>query len=172
MSQTLGDRILKVNHAGEHGAVNIYRAQILVSRLTCPDLTPTLHEFITHEQRHRALFQDRMQARGVRRCRSYFPCGWGGYTLGFVTALLGRQAIAATTFAVESVVLGHLEQQLAQLEQEDPDAHSAILDIVEEERQHHDHGQRLMEAGRFWPAVLTPVVRFSTESVIWLGMRL
>lgn len=171
MTQALGDRILKVDHAGEHGAVNIYRAQILVSRLTCPDLTPVLRQFTAREQRHRALFRDRMRARGVRR-RSYFPCGWGGYLLGFVTAVLGRHAIAATTVAVESVVLGHLHQQLAQLESHDPDAHAAVLDIVEEERQHHEQGERLMEAGGLWPALITPVVGFSTETVIWPSMHL
>ncbi|MDR6840279.1 demethoxyubiquinone hydroxylase family protein [Pseudoxanthomonas sacheonensis] len=172
MIQALGDRILKVDHAGEHGAVNIYRAQILVSRITAPELTATLREFIAHEQRHRALFWNRMQSRAVRRCRSYPLCGLGGYLLGFLTALLGRQAIAATTFAVESVVLGHLEEQLLVLKDGDPEAYATVLDIVEEEREHHDHGKRLMEAGRFWPWLITPVVRFSTETVIWLGMRL
>jgi ubiquinone biosynthesis monooxygenase Coq7 len=168
----LGDRILKVDHAGEHGAVNIYRAQILVSRFTAPELTATLRHFIAHELRHRALFLGLLQTRGTRRCRSYLLCGIGGYALGFITALMGRHAIAATTFAVESVVLVHLEGQLLQLEQQDPAVHSAILDIVQEEREHHDHGERLMRGGRFWPAVVTPVVRISTEAVIRLGMEL
>ena len=172
MTQALGDRILKVDHAGEHGAVNIYRAQILVSRVTAPELAATLREFIAHEQRHRALFWNRMQSRAVRRCRSYLLCGVAGYLLGFITGLLGRQAIAATTFAVESVVLGHLEKQLLVLKDSDPEAYATVFDIVEEEREHHDHGKRLVEAGRLWPSLITPVVRFSTETVIWLGMRL
>lgn len=172
MIQALGDRILKVDHAGEHGAVNIYRAQILVSHVTAPELTATLREFIAHEQRHRALFWSCMQSRAVRRCRSYELCGVAGYLLGFITGLLGRQAVAATTFAVESVVLGHLEKQLLILKDRDPEAYATVLDIVDEEREHHDHGKRLMEAGRFWLSLITPVVRFSTETVIWLGMRL
>lgn len=172
MGSALGNRILKVNHAGEHGAVNIYRAQIFVSRLTAPSMTDALIHFISHEQRHRALFWRLMQTREVRRCRSFVFCGIGGYALGFLTALLGRQAIAATTYAVESVVLGHLEQQLVALDAVDNEARDAIADIVEEERAHHDHGQSLIEAGKFWPPLITPVVRLSTETVIWLGMRL
>ncbi|MGH6754345.1 MAG: demethoxyubiquinone hydroxylase family protein [Pseudoxanthomonas sp.] len=77
-----------------------------------------------------------------------------------------------TTCAVENVVLGHLEKQLAGLEGHDPDAHAAVFGIVEEEREHRDHGQALLQAGRFWPAMITPAVRLSTETVIWLGMRL
>lgn len=106
MTQALGDRILKIDHAGEHGAVNIYRAQILVSRVTSPELTATLCEFIAHEQRHRALFWSRMQSRAIRRCRSYRLCGVGGYLLGFITGLLGRQAIAATTLQSRAWCLG------------------------------------------------------------------
>ena len=77
MSPALGNRILKVNHAGEHGAVNIYRAQIFVSRLTAPRITDTLIHFIAHEQRHRALFWDLMQTREIRRCKIYPLCGVG-----------------------------------------------------------------------------------------------
>lgn len=172
MSTRLGDRILKVDHAGEHGAVNIYRAQILMARWTAPQLAPLLRHFLEHELGHRALFRDRLQARGVRRCRSYVLCGVGGWTLGLVTGLLGPSAIAATTFAVESVVLQHLMEQRQQLEHIDRDAFDAVSRIVAEEQEHQDHGRDTMLPGAFWPPILTPLVRVSTEAVIWLGMRL
>lgn len=172
MSTRLGDRILKVDHAGEHGAVNLYRAQILVSRWTAPHMTPLLRRFLEHELGHRALFLRHMEARGVRRCRSYAFCGLGGWALGLLTALLGPAAIATTTFAVESVVLEHLTDQMQRLQGADPDAFDAVSRIVAEEQEHHDHGQAAMRAGAFWPPILTPIVRASTEAVIWLGMRL
>ena len=172
MSTRLGDRILKVDHAGEHGAVNIYRAQILMSRWTAPQLTPLLRHFLDHELGHRALFRDRLQARGVRRCRSYLLCGVGGWTLGLLTGLLGPSAIAATTYAVESVVLEHLTEQQKQLRDTDAEAFDAVTRIVAEEQEHHDHGRDAMQAGAFWPPLLTPIVRASTQAVIWLGMRL
>ena len=172
MSTRLGDRILKVDHAGEHGAVNIYRAQILVARWTAPHMTPVLRHFLEHELGHRALFWCQLQARGVRRCHSYVLCGVGGWTLGLVTGLLGASAIAATTYAVESVVLQHLLEQRRQLETADPDAFDTVSRIIAEEQEHHDHGRDAMQAGAFWPPILTLVVRASTEAAIWLGMRL
>ena len=66
----LGARILKVNHAGENGAVHIYAGQILVARLTAPALVAELREFRSHEERHRALFAAELQRRGQPRCRS------------------------------------------------------------------------------------------------------
>ncbi|MEJ1095845.1 MULTISPECIES: demethoxyubiquinone hydroxylase family protein [unclassified Pseudoxanthomonas] len=171
MTTTRGSRILKVNHAGENGAVNIYRAQIVVSRFSAPHMTDMLREFLSHEVRHRALFWERLQARRVRRCRSYLLCGLGGFALGLFTAMLGGGAIAATTHAVESVVLEHLERQMAELRDQDPTAYTAIADIVADEREHHDHSKRLTRVG-FWPLLISPIVRASTEAVIWLGMRL
>ena len=167
----LGDRIVKVNHAGEHGAVSIYTGQILLARLTAPGMVDELIEFRSHERRHRALFAAELQRRGRARCRSYWLCACGGLALGLITGLLGKNAIAATTAAVESVVLRHLTEQLAVLQGLDPEATTAISAIIEEEQQHHDQSVSRGTDG-FWRRVLTPVVSASTESVIWLGMRL
>jgi 3-demethoxyubiquinol 3-hydroxylase len=164
-------RVLKVNHAGENGAVNIYAGQILLARLTAPGMVAELAEFKSHEEGHRAIFWAELQRRNRPRCRSYWLCGIGGFTLGLVTGLFGRRAIAATTVAVERVVLRHLEHQLEQLRGKDEAAFKAIESIVMEERQHHDQSATHIAVGQFWPRVLSPIVAASTEAVIWVGMR-
>jgi 3-demethoxyubiquinol 3-hydroxylase len=169
---SLGDRIIKVNHAGENGAISIYSGQIALARFTAPHMVAELEEFRSHERKHRAIFEAELQRRGRPRCRSYWLCGVGGYALGLVTGLFGTSAIAATTVAVERVVLRHLEQQLVVLRGIDRPAVTAISAIVSEEKQHHDQSAVHELAGGFWPRVLKPVVSASTEAVIWLGMRL
>ena len=170
--EALGGRVLKVNHAGENGAVNIYAGQIICARVTARALVPQLMEFKAHEERHRSIFQMELQRRGLPRCRSYYLCAVGGFLLGVVSGLFGRSAIAATTVAVENVVLGHLSQQMQVLRGKDEAAVAAISAIVEDEQHHHDQSVSHLQAGRFWPKVLTPVVVVSTETVIWLGMHL
>jgi 3-demethoxyubiquinol 3-hydroxylase len=170
--ENLGDRIIKVNHAGEHGAICIYSGQIFTARITAPRMVIALTAFRSHEERHRSIFGAELQRRGCRRCRSYWLCGFGGYVLGLITGLLGPSAIAATTVAVESVVLRHLEQQLATLRNVDPVAVAAISAIVAEERQHHDSAATAAQPDKFWHKILMPIVSASTEAVIWLGMRL
>ena len=91
---THGDRILKVNHAGEHGAVNIYRGQRLACFWRDAGLKRELEEFRAHEERHRAIFAAELERRGLRRCRSYGLCGLGGLMLGLVTGICGRASIA------------------------------------------------------------------------------
>lgn len=58
-------RILKVNHAGEFGAIRIYGAQILVARRLFPDILPALEEMRRDEIDHCRLFREAMPARSA-----------------------------------------------------------------------------------------------------------
>lgn len=169
---TFAERVLKVNHAGENGAVHIYTGQLVFGRWTAPGMVPELRDFRTHEQAHREIFASELRRRGVKRCRSFALCGIGGYMLGLLTGLFGQTAIAATTVAVERVVLAHLREQLRMLDGSDAEAVLAISRIIADEQEHHDRSATQAAGGKFWPAILSSVVALSTESVIWLGMRL
>ena len=170
--QDYANRILKVNHAGENGAVNIYRGQILAARLTVRDLLDELKEFKSHEERHRSIFWAELVRREHPRCKSYLLCGVGGLLLGLFTGLLGRRAIAASTVAVERVVLTHLESQHISLRDVDPTAYAAVSAIISDERLHRDQSAAYVNADQVWFRLLSPIVAGSTEAVIWFGMRL
>ena len=168
--ETLGDRVLRVDHAGEHGAVCVYAAQRRLARWTAPGMLAQIDEFIAHEQRHRALFAAELARRGQRRCLSYRACAVLGTILGTVTGMLGAQAIAATTVAIERVVLRHLGEQLAALETADRAAAAVIGLIIADEQQHHDDSARGLRGGVLqWG--LNMGVGAVTEAVIWIGMR-
>lgn len=164
-------RILKVNHAGEQGAVYIYAGQVPVSRMRAKTLVAELTEFKAHEENHRSIFAAELDRRALRRCRTYWACAVGGYALGVLSGLLGEKAIATTTVAVERVVIRHLHQQLSDLGDSDPAATFAISTILEEEQYHHDQSARRIEAPRQVDRVVGVVVSAATEAVIWIGMR-
>lgn len=170
--ETLGDRIMKVDHAGEHGAVCVYSAQIWLARWRAPRLVDELAHFRDHERSHRALFAAQLEARGRERCRSYYLCATGGLALGVITGLLGRNAIAATTVAIERVVLRHLKEQMIALEGSDPAAVQTLNRIITEEQEHHDQSASHLPVGSWWSKTIDPIVSASTEIVIWLGMKL
>ncbi|MAZ03518.1 MAG: demethoxyubiquinone hydroxylase family protein [Sneathiella sp.] len=163
--------MIKVDHAGENGAVNIYRAQRTVARFRSRSLTRQLEQNMQHELAHRRLFANYLAENGIRRCKSYFACGAGGYVLGFVTGLIGPTAIAATTYAVENVVLKHLQEQIHYLRQEDKDAHDRVMQIIEDEKAHHDAARDQLPGNQLMTNILIRVVKFCTECVIRFGMR-
>ena len=137
-----------------------------------PDLVRELAEYQSHEERHRAVFEAELVRRGIRRCRSFWLCAGGGAVLGVATGLMGRKAIAATTVAVERVVLRHLEEQKSALAAVDSAAVTAIKEIEKDERAHHDLSARDLGRKTWAQGLLMAVVSASTEGVIWLGMRL
>ena len=131
-----------------------------------------LDEFLSHERQHRELFASQLQRRNRRRCRSYLWCGFGGFILGALTGLAGRQAMLATTVAIERVVLRHMHEQVAILRNVDVDAVTTLSRIISEEQEHHDQSAARLAPKSVWPKVIDPLVACSTEAVIWLGMRL
>ena len=170
-AETTPEKMIKVDHTGENGAVNIYRAQTIGARLFARDLLGEIKENQAHEERHREIFANQLHRWGVRKCVSFHLSGLGGFALGLVTGLMGRQAIHATTFAVENVVLQHLEHQLDYLKHADPDAFSCVAAIVADEQEHHDHAKTNLKPNYWLNKGLIFIIKMSTEAVIRFGMR-
>ena len=129
-------RILKVNHAGEFGAIRIYGAQIAMARRLFPDIVPSLEEMHDDEIDHCRQFLEAMPPRSAKPCRIMSLWSLGGNVLGFLTALGGRNTVWICTEAVESAVHRHLEDQLTFLAARDPDLHALIAAIQEQELAH------------------------------------
>src|SRR5262249_27920267 len=134
-------RIVRVNHAGEYGAIRIYRAQIGVARRLYPDAVADLSHMLEHEIRHCTVFSAAMPARNSRPCRLISLWSAGGSILGFRPALMGRQSIWPCTAAVEAAVHRHLDDQIGFLARRDGELHEAIRDIRAEELSHLCHAE-------------------------------
>jgi len=165
---TIG-RILKVNHAGEYGAIRIYRAQLWVARRLYPDVAAFLEETLAHEIRHCAMFREAMSQKSARPCRVMSLWGNGGLVLGFFTALLGRQGIWICTAAVESTVHKHLDDQLHFLRGRDEELRALIFSIQEEEAAHMHHALVRIATRARWARLLNAIISGCTEAVIWLS---
>ncbi|HYE47406.1 MAG TPA: demethoxyubiquinone hydroxylase family protein [Caulobacter sp.] len=159
--------ILRVNHGGEHGAVAIYRGQILAARLTARELVAPLSTILAHEIRHRAVFQALMPDRRARPCRLMLLWSLGGGLLGLATGLLGRRAIMTCTAAVERTVHQHLADQKHWLAGRDEELALAIAEIEVEELEH----LAFAEAGGPAEGPLARMIEAVTETLIWLATR-
>lgn len=165
-------KILKVNHAGEFGAVNIYRSQLLVARVFMQDMVPQIEEFLADETRHLDIFWQEIQRRNGVKCKSYWLCGVGGYAMGFISALLGKRGIMACTWAVESIVVNHLHNQISYLrEKDDQHALETVEAILEDEQNHRDIGFEEGGTGNILYQPLRFAISVFTEGVIRFGMR-
>ena len=165
-------KILKVNHAGEFGAINIYRAQMIVCRWVMQQHIPMLQHFLEDETRHLNLFWQEIQNRNGVKCKSFWLCGVGGFAMGFISALLGTKGIMACTWAVESVVIAHLHKQLEYLSsEEDGAAYAVVKSILEDEVNHRDTGFNRGGTSNLFYSPFRFMVSTFTEGVIRFGMR-
>jgi 3-demethoxyubiquinol 3-hydroxylase len=162
-------RIVKVNHAGEYGAIRIYSAQIDVAKRLFPDVVPALSDMLGHEKQHCAAFLAAMPARRARPCRVMSLWSWGGWLLGFLTALAGRQSIWTCTAAVEAAVHRHLDDQLHYLGGRDAELHGIILSIREEELSHLRHAEAQLDRPGMVQRGLQRTISVVTDMLIWLS---
>jgi len=162
-------RILKVNHAGEHGAIRIYSGQLAISKFLHKDLVSFLSKTLAHEIEHCKKFAQYMPIRKTRPCGMIKFWGIGGYILGIITALMGKNSIMVCTAAVESAVHTHLNDQIIFLEDKDNNLQTLIKEIQVEELQHLNYAQERLSMKGLIPKSLHYLITFFTDVVIWLS---
>jgi ubiquinone biosynthesis monooxygenase Coq7 len=165
------ERIIRVDHAGERGAIGVYSAQLLVVRVLHKDLVIVLEEMLSHEREHYGTFSRLLKVRGIRHCYGLPLWALGGWVLGIITALLGRNAIWVCANSIETTVLHHLQWQLAFLKLHDAEAHAAVLSIKKDEEAHQEMGQRNGRNSIIYQPIFWLVQRL-TQFAIWLSTKL
>lgn len=131
--------MIRVDHAGEYGAVAIYRGQRAVFK-NLPHksrIAAQLEEMEADEQHHLDAF-DTLIRSGRSRPTALAPF-WqaGGHFLGAATALMGERAAHACTEAVETVIEGHYARQVAELRAMGEDELAEMFDQFREEEVAH-----------------------------------
>ena len=165
--------ILRVDHAGELAAVQIYRGQQAVfaaARGKAADAAE-FEEMGGQEQAHLSAFDALLTERGVRP--SLLSPLWksAGFALGAATALIGEKAAHACTEAVESVIEQHYAGQVAELAEVEPDLAERLEAYRTEELAHHD--QDIQSGARDAPGygLLTAVIRAGCHAAIKTAER-
>lgn len=166
--------ILRVDHAGELGAVHIYRGQRAVLRTARGqgNLAADLQATEAHEARHLARF-DALLTEHQTRPTLLAPL-WrvAGFALGAGTALMGDKAVHACTEAVESVIEAHYADQVAELRDRSPDLAAELSVFRDEELAHRDDA--LAHGAKDAPGygVLSAVIRAGCRAAIRVSERI
>ena len=163
-------RMIRVDQAGEFGAVRIYEGQLAV--LGRSPSAPVIRRMAEQERAHLAAF-DRLVAERRVRPTALMPL-WraAGFALGAGTALLGERAAMACTVAVEEVIDEHYAGQIEQLSDDEPELKRAFEGFRADELEHRETG--LKHGAREAPAfdALTSLVKAGSRLAIWLSERI
>lgn len=162
--------MLRVDQAGEFGAVRIYAGQLAVLGDRHP-MSRQIAHMAAQEERHRAHFDRMIVERGVRP--TILQPFWhvAGFALGAATALIGPEAAMACTAAIETEIDDHYGRQLDEIGEDDPALSGAITEFQAEEVEHRDtaiaHGA---EAAPAYP-LLFGMIRLGCRAAIALSQR-
>ena len=164
------EQALRVNHAGEFGAQQIYKGQLAVLGRD-PETAPLLREMLEQEQAHLQSFEQLLNERRVRPTALSPFWRAAGFALGAGTALLGKRAAMACTVAVETVIAEHYAEQLEQLPEDEAELKATIAQFRADEMEHHDIG--LEHEAEQAPAygLLSSAIQAGCRGAIWLSKR-
>lgn len=165
--------MIRVDHAGEYGAVRIYEGQLAVLGDKAPSSNVIRH-MLEQEKEHLGTFDEMIAKRRVRPSALLPFWHLAGFALGAGTALLGEKAAMACTVAVEEVIDEHYLEQIDHLEGDASEAElrETCVEFREDELAHRDTG--LAHGAEQAPAhqALTALVKNGSRLAIWLSKRI
>ena len=139
-NKKLLEEILRVDHAGERGAIKIYEGQLLALKTfkQDEDLKKQIEEMKEHEKEHYEFFDKEIQKRNIKPTKLLPVWDLLGVTLGFGTAMLGKKAAMLCTASVEEVIDKHYKNQTFKLKEDEKELKNKINKFRDDELNHKD----------------------------------
>jgi len=168
-TEKLLERIVRVDHAGEYGAVRIYEGQLAV--LGNSNKADVIRHMAEQEREHLDKFNELIGARRVRPTALIPVWHAAGFALGAATALMGERAAMACTAAVEEVIDEHYAKQAAALGDDEAELRETIEKFREDELEHRDTA--IAHEAEETPGyeALSAVIKKGSKLAIWLSER-
>ena len=132
------EEIIRVDHAGEHGATQIYRGQLAIFKENT-EFGKEIKEMADQEEIHKSTFDEYIVKENVKPTALFPFWNLAGYALGLGTALMGKKAAMACTIAVEEVIGKHYHEQAETLtEKKHSKLKKTLLKFRDDELEHKD----------------------------------
>ena len=134
------EEFIRVDHAGERGAIKIYEGQLLALNtfIKDEDLKKKIEEMKEHEKEHSNYFENEIKKRNIKPTK-FLPL-WDllGVGLGFGTTILGKKAAMLCTASVEEVIQDHYANQINELGEDEKKLKDKIIKFRQDEIDHKD----------------------------------
>jgi len=168
------EEIIRVDHAGERGAIKIYEGQLLALKTIKQDevLKDAIEEMKNHEKQHLEYFENQIQKREIKP--TYFLPLWDlmGITLGFGTALLGKKAAMLCTASVEEVIEDHYQNQLKKLGNDEMELKAKIEKFKNDEINHKNIAYEYGASNKGIYSIMDKIIKTSSKIAITISEKI
>ena len=168
------EEIIRVDHAGERGAINIYEGQLLALKTIIEDsaLRDKIEEMKEHEKEHLEYFEKEIQKRKIKP--TYLLPLWDimGVTLGIVTAMLGKRAAMLCTASVEEVIENHYQNQLKKLGEDEIDLKTKIEKFKGDEINHKNIAYESGATNKGFYSIMDKIIKTGSRIAITISEKI
>lgn len=169
------ERTIRVDQAGEFGAVRIYEGQLAALRWTGRangEIGRKISAMARQEREHNKTFDRLLVERRVRPTALSPLWSVAGFALGAATALMGDKSAMACTVAIEETIDEHYAAQASRLGDDEAELRATVEKFRAEEIEHRD--EALASGAEQAPAyqALTAAIKAGSRLAIWLSTRL
>ena len=168
------EEFIRVDHAGERGAIKIYEGQLLALNtfIKNEELKKTIEEMKEHEKEHFEYFENEIKKRNIKPTKLLPLWDLFGVGLGFGTTILGKKAAMLCTASVEEVIQEHYADQIKQLEVDEKKLKDKITKFRDDELNHKDiaYEEGATKKGPY--SILDKVIKTSSKIAIRISEKI
>ena len=168
------EEFIRVDHAGERGAIKIYEGQLLALKTVVKndELKNKIEEMQIHEKEHCDYFEKEIKRRNIKPTK-FLPL-WDllGVGLGFGSTLIGKKAAMLCTASVEEVIDKHYQNQINEIHDDEKDLRNKIIQFREDELHHKDIAYEEGATKQGFYSIMDKIIKTGSKVAIKLSEKI
>ena len=168
------EEFIRVDHAGERGAIKIYEGQLLALNTIIKDenLKKIIEEMLVHEKEHCEFFENEIKKRKIKPTK-FLPL-WDllGVGLGFGSTILGKKTAMLCTASVEEVIDKHYQNQINQLGSDEKNLKKKIIKFRKDEIHHKNIAYEKGATKKGFYSILDKIIKTGSKVAINISEKI
>jgi len=168
------EEFIRVDHAGERGAIKIYEGQLLALNTFVKDenLKKTIEKMKSHEKEHLDFFNKEIKKRNIKPTKLLPLWDLLGIGLGFGSAIIGKKATMLCTASVEEVIDEHYQNQINKLDSDEKVLKEKIKKFRDDELHHRDIAYKQGASKKGLYAILDKIIKTGSKVAINISEKI
>jgi len=168
------EEFIRVDHAGERGAIKIYEGQLLALNTFVKDnkLKKMIEEMKNHEKEHLDFFNKEIKKRNIKPTKLLPLWDLLGVGLGFGSAIIGKKATMLCTASVEEVIDEHYQNQINELDSDEKVLKEKIKKFRDDELHHRDIAYEQGASKKGLYSILDKIIKTGSKVAINISEKI
>ena len=168
------EEFIRVDHAGERGAIKIYEGQLLALETLIKDenLKKIIKNMKEHEEEHCEFLEDEIKKRNIKPTKLLPLWDLLGLGLGFSTTILGKKAAMLCIVSVEEVIDGHYKSQIDQIGMDENSLKKKIIKFRNDELQHKDIAYEEGATKKGFYSIMDKIIKTGSKIAIGISEKI